>query len=244
MDTSSSSDAPAPQLIEVPRITATSAVRSGIDGAHVKVLAETLERCPPIVVSADGILVDGVHRLAAARRRGWKMIAAIVMPAASEADHLLAAARHNAAHGLPLSKGERRAAVRQLLALDATRSDRVLAEACGVSRNLVATLRRELNQRSGGASGHLNERERVGRDGRRYPSERKDVGPLAKAIVRLDPQVSVRALAGRLGVSSGTAHRHRADALARLRRERWWTRAIRRALARWRLWHHGRTTNS
>ncbi len=219
-------------------------MRSGIDGAHVKLLGETLERCPPIVVSVDGILVDGAHRLAAARRRGWKAIPAIVMPATSKADLLLAAARHNAAHGLPRSREERPAAVRQLLALDATLSDRMLAEACGVSRDLVATLRRKQDSRSGGASGHLNARERVGRDGRRYPAARRDIGRLAEAIVRMEPQVSVRALAGQLGVSSGTAHRHRADALARLRRERWWTRATRRALARWRLRRHGRTTNS
>lgn len=227
-----------PRLVAVDLVDATSVVRDTIDKRHVARLAEVLERCPPIAVAADGALVDGAHRLEAARRRGWETIPAVVLATSSRVELVLAAARANCRHGLPLTRAERQAIVAELLVLQDDLSDRAIAEACGVARSAVAAVRAKVQACSGGRSGHLNSR--VGVDGKHYPIGPRDIGPLAAAIVRLDPTITVRTLASRLGVSTGTAHRHRAEALAHIDRERWLARAIRRMLARWFLWRRRR----
>lgn len=230
-----------PEKIALDHVVATSTVRARVDDGHVARLAEVLERCPPILLAADGTLIDGAHRLEAARLRGWTTIPAIRIAASARADVLLAAARANAEHGLPLGRDERRSAVRELLALDPALSDRTLAGACGVARSTVARLREEHIRCSGGAERHL----RQGQDSRCYPATpHQSIAALADAIVRLDREITVRALAAKLGVSVGTAHHHRAEVLSRLHRERRWIRAIRRAIARWRLWRHSKTARA
>lgn len=126
------------QRIAIELVDATSAVLATVDERHVARLAEMLERCPPITVGADGVLVDGAHRLEAARLRGWETIAAIVVPQSSRAEVLLAAVRANSRHGLPLTRAERWAVVAELLLLEKELSDRAIAEACGVARSVAA----------------------------------------------------------------------------------------------------------
>lgn len=233
-----------PTRVAIELVAAKSAVRSSIDHEHAARLAEVLDRCPPIVVAENGtVLIDGLHRLEAARLRGWDTIPVVFVPVASPADLLLAAASANRAHGLPLTREQRRDAVEALLRLGTTLSDRALASACGVARTTVAALRAEGRPRSGGVntcSAGEPDRPRLGQDNKHYPGASRHLGRAAESIVRLEPAITVRALAQRLGASVDSAHRYRADTLARLRDERPWVRFLRRLMARLWLWRRRR----
>ena len=207
-------------------------VRSALSEAHIERLAEILEDCPPIVVTPSGVLVDGAHRVAAARRRQWTTIPAEVCDAASEVELLSEAARANSVHGLPLTRVDRRAAAVRLLELTDL-SDRAIAATCGVGRGTVSMLRSELQACSGGPEGQVDAARRTGADGKRYRPADRTMGRVAEALVRLDPALSVRGLAERLDVSVGTAHRLQLAARARMEQERLWARWWHRMLARW-----------
>lgn len=208
-------------------------VRTRINRAHVALLAEVLDDCPPIVVTADRTVVDGAHRFEAALSLGRTFIPARTIDLPSREDVLLEAVRANTAHGLPLTRQERQNAVELLLHIRPELSDRTLAEVCGVSRALVGALRKRQTQSSGGPDGHLNKR--VGADGKQYPATHEANRSLAAALVRTNPDLSVRALAERLGVSVGTAQRYRQETLQKLGSEHWLLRIFRRLLAWWRL---------
>src|SRR5271166_425596 len=87
-------------------------------------------------------LVDGWHRVEAARRLGYTALQARVRPG-GWAEAVEAAAASNARHGLKRTNGDKRRAVEMLLALpeweDA--SDREIAKHCKVSNHLVADVR-------------------------------------------------------------------------------------------------------
>lgn len=202
--------------VALEEIDATSAVRVALDPEHVERLAAVLRRCPPITLGAANVLIDGAHRVAAARLLGWGEIPALVLPVNTAAEVLFEAARANSRHGLPLTRAERRAAVAQLLATSSSLSDRALARACGVDRSVVARLRAERELCSGGGN---SQQTRAGSDAKSYPAARKGVERLTDVFVRSDPDITVRALAERLGVSIGTAHKHRARVLARMQGE-------------------------
>src|SRR5229473_5788131 len=92
-------------------------VRSGgLDEAHVALLMEADGQWPPIVIWGDDCRVlDGAHRVEAARRLGREWVSTIrfigtVDEAFVEAVHL------NIGHGLPLSLEDRRKAALQVLA--------------------------------------------------------------------------------------------------------------------------------
>lgn len=58
-------------LLALSSLEAVSVVRALTDDDHVARLMDVLEDCPPICVTSDGALVDGAHRVAAARKLGW-----------------------------------------------------------------------------------------------------------------------------------------------------------------------------
>lgn len=205
-------------------------IRERLDHAHVRRLAGILDRCPPIVVTPDGAIIDGEHRVEAARLRGRQSIPAIVVRLSSATAALIAAVEANALHGLPLTRDERRAALDALLAADPRVSDRRLAVACGVSRRVVEAARAEAC--SGGAESHLNSR--VGADGKQYPAARRRAWRQElEARLRLEPGRSVRDLAGQVGMSVGSVHPVHRAVRARIARERRFVRWIKRLRARW-----------
>lgn len=216
-----------------------SPVRSRLDEEHIVRLADVLPSCPPVIVTVDGLLIDGAHRLAATQLLGWQYILAEVVSVDSSADVLLAAAAANSRHGLPLTTSERRAAVERLVEYDPSLSDRVLAGACGVSRSVVEAARARRYERSGGRTGHVNRRK--GADGKCYPATPHPANAkVAEALVRLCPELTVRELAQQLVVSVGTAHRLRAAALEGISKEGLVRRVLNRVFARFRLWRFRR----
>jgi len=143
-------------------------LRDRLDPEAVERYADAWGRTPPVtVVEVQGryLLADGFHRHAAAIRLDKRVIAAEVRPG-TFADALDVASSANLIHGLPLTRPERRRAVEVQVRLHHERSDRRLAEAIGVGRDLVARVRRDLV-----AAGQVPAGEgRVGADGKVYPA--------------------------------------------------------------------------
>jgi ParB-like nuclease domain len=140
---------------------------SGIDRNHVRLLAQITTPLPPILVAAGTFeILDGSHRVSAAKERGETSIRARVI-SGNEWELYLAAVHANVAHGKPLTLSERKRAAGRLVTAQPELSDRFIAEACGLSHTTVGVVRRATGQ-----SGQLTVRR--GRDGRvrSIPSER------------------------------------------------------------------------
>ncbi len=174
-----------------------------VDEDHVTVLAEVIDRLPPIVVDEQTMrVIDGVHRLEAFRRAGRSEIKALLF-SGDETAALVMAIQSNVTHGKPLSRGERQAAAGTLLRRSPERSDRWVGEICGLSHSTVARLRR--------VSDVADRDIRTGRDGRRRPVDpRPGHAAVAKALTA-GPAMSIREAAGTAGVAPSTAHRVAAE---------------------------------
>jgi len=153
------------------------------DPAHVRRLVEQLDDSPPITVTPAGVVIDGMHRVAAAQRLGRPSLLAITLDL-SEADCWVTAARANTPSSRPWSARHRRAAVTALLELTPDRSNRSIAQAVGVSEKTVRRLRAcstaalpqsNASQAPGG---------RKGRDGRVRPARAGDAAAAVRAELR------------------------------------------------------------
>jgi ParB-like chromosome segregation protein Spo0J len=117
-------------------------------------------------------VVDGMHRVMAASLQGREAIDVIFLDG-SEADIFLRAVQENIAHGLPLSRADRRAAAERIIASHPHMSDRAIGHSVGLAAKIVADIRR---RRSSEDLSQLSAR--VGRDGRVRPVE----GPAASVL--------------------------------------------------------------
>ncbi|WET80947.1 helix-turn-helix domain-containing protein [Amycolatopsis sp. QT-25] len=193
--------------IELSRLsTACSPRTSGEDPDHVETLLSAEWELPPILVHRPTMrVVDGLHRLKAARVRGDTKIRARFVDGA-ESDAFVLAVEANIRHGLPLSLADRKRAAVQIIGTHPQWSDRRVASATGISAGTVADLRR----RGGEGGGET----RVGRDGRIRPVDGSERRKLAAELIRNDPGLSLRQVAKKVGISPETVR----DVRARLER--------------------------
>ena len=177
---------------------------AGIDALHVAALAEVAAHWPPIVVNrADLSVVDGHHRMAAARQLGLRELRVTWFDGSAE-DAYLEFVRCNVGHGLPLTLAERRQAARQMLRSHSERSDRAIASVCGVSPTTIARLRRELGPLEWAGGGNRDAKGRVGLDGRVRPLNGMALrGRIAQELA-IRPEASLRAIASTVGASPET----------------------------------------
>jgi ParB-like chromosome segregation protein Spo0J len=170
-----------------------------VDEDHVLALAEVFDRLPPVVVDQRTMkVIDGVHRVEASRRLGRTEIRALLF-SGSETEALVVAVQANVRHGKPLTRSERQASAGNLLRRCPDRSDRWVAEVCGLSHSTVARIRQ--------AAKALGPGVRTGRDGRRRPV---DSAAGRRAIVKAlaeGPGSSLRQVAEAVGVAPSTVHR-------------------------------------
>jgi hypothetical protein len=121
----------------------------GVDADHVRALEETPEGWPPLKVvrqDAGYSLVDGFHRVEAARNLGLELIRVEVIDAPADGDlHALAFAL-NVEHGRPLSLTDRRAFADRLLRAQPYLADREIARRCGLAANTVGAIRERLEE--------------------------------------------------------------------------------------------------
>jgi ParB/Sulfiredoxin domain len=173
-----------------------------VDTSHVAVLMEVLDLLPPVIIDQRTMtVIDGVHRLEAFRQAGRTHIEA-VMFTGQRPEAMVLAIKANVKHGKPLSRGERREAARSLLHAFPERSDRWVAEVCGLSHTTVALVRRSASL--------PNEKVRTGRDGRRRPVDRLAGQMAAARLIADHPATPVRQVAEAVGVAPSTVHRARA----------------------------------
>lgn len=165
---------------------------------HVRALADSPTGWPPIMVQRRTLhVIDGVHRVHAARRRGDTTIA-VTFYEGDDRDAFVEAVRANAQHGLALSLAERAAAAARILESHADWSNARVAAVTGVSATTVRTIRACSTTHAAGSNA------RVGRDGRTRPLDTTAARVLTAQLVRDDPTASVReiARATRLSVST------------------------------------------
>ncbi|MFJ9566416.1 ParB N-terminal domain-containing protein [Streptomyces fuscichromogenes] len=168
----------------------------GESGEHIRVLAESQADLPPIVVQrGSNRVVDGVHRVRAARLRGEEAIRARWFDG-DDASAFVLAVRLNVRHGLPLSLTDRKAAGTRILCEQEDWSNRAIASAVGLSPKTIAALREAVGRPGGQA--------RIGRDGRVRPVSIAAGRERAKEMLLREPASSLRAVSAAAGVSTGT----------------------------------------
>ncbi len=170
----------------------------GEDVAHTRLLAQTDTTLPPILVHRDSMrVIDGVHRVCAARLRGCDAIEVQFFDG-TEADAFVLAVKENVTHGLPLSRADREAAARRIIGSHPQWSDRAIAVATGLSGATVAGIRR--------TCGHNGQPDaRIGRDGRVRPLNAAAGRRLASQVIADQPGSSLRQIARAAGISVATA---------------------------------------
>ncbi|MGH3115545.1 MAG: hypothetical protein ACRDQ2_00215 [Gaiellales bacterium] len=168
------------------------------DVHHARMLAENYERLPPILVHRESMaIIDGVHRLIAGKLLHRDHVPVQFFDG-SEFEAFVEAVQANSTHGKPLTTAERTRAVHRILALRPEWSDRKVAEVCGLSARTVGTIR----SRVAGACVQLSAR--VGRDGRRRPTNPGIVRLQVADLLRHNPGASARAIAAQLSTSQAT----------------------------------------
>jgi ParB-like chromosome segregation protein Spo0J len=181
---------------------------SGENQEHVQLLAETGANLPPIIVHRPTMrVIDGIHRLRAARLRGDEQIAVRFFSGAED-DAFVVAVKSNIAHGLPLSFADREAAAVRIIASHPHWSDRMIASVTGLAPKTVVETRKRH------ATGSEEVVARIGRDGRVRPVDYVAGRLLAAELIAEDPNLSLRQIAHAAGISPETAR----DVRNRMRR--------------------------
>jgi len=180
-------------------------IRSGgLDERHVELLMECVDAWPPIVVWGENlVVVDGCHRVEAARRLGrLSVVGHRFLGSAEEA--FIEAIRRNVSHGLPLCVADRRRAARRVLLRNPDWSDRRIASLCGLSDKTVGRIR------SVESLGIVAVDRRVGRDGKVRPVQPGEVRDRVRKALEENPTGSLRAIAAVAGASPETVRSVRA----------------------------------
>jgi hypothetical protein len=164
-----------------PEMRPASLVRDRIDPDVVTEYALAFDDLPPIrLARVDGALlvIDGLHRIAAARQCGRETILATVEPMTYE-QAFAAACRANETHGLRRSNADKRKSVVEALKLSGVKkwSNVRIAELCGISDEFVRQLRRTQPPTVGSSGPPASDQlptVRIGKDGkaRRLPPKR------------------------------------------------------------------------
>ncbi|MBF6052924.1 hypothetical protein GO002_13655 [Streptomyces eurocidicus] len=182
----------------------------GVVEGHVRKLAGLETPLPPIVVQRHTMrVIDGMHRLLAAKRRGAERLPVQFFDGSDEEAFLLAV-RLNAQHGLPLSRADRRAAASRFIASHPEWSDRRVAATTGLSAATVGSIRK----RSTDETAQLTAR--TGRDGKARPLRPAEGRLRAAELIKERPESSLRQIAAAAGVAPATVR----DVRERLRQGR------------------------
>ncbi|HXT93996.1 MAG TPA: ParB N-terminal domain-containing protein [Trebonia sp.] len=169
----------------------------GENAEHVEALSETHEPLPPILVHRSTMrVIDGLHRVLAARRCGEEKISAVFFDG-SEADAFVLAVRANVTHGLPLTRSDRKRAARRIVGSHPHWSDRMIAAAVGVAPATVAEVRRR-------APAGLDDEPRLGSDGKLRRLDPDEGRRVAGEVIRKNPGMSLRQIARLAGISPET----------------------------------------
>ncbi|WP_280369156.1 ParB/RepB/Spo0J family partition protein [Nocardia wallacei] len=173
---------------------------NGEDRQHIARLAESESPLPPILVHRSTMrVIDGMHRLHAARAQGREWIEVVFFDG-STAEAFRRGVELNTAHGLPLTLSDRNAAAERLIETMPDLSDRAIAHTTGLAAKTVASIR----HRSTAELPQSNTR--VGADGRRRPLDSAQRRQRVADLLADSPDMPLRSLAAAAEVSISTAH--------------------------------------
>jgi ParB-like nuclease domain len=173
---------------------------------HVDLLAASAMKLPPIVVHRETMrVIDGMHRLRAAQKRGDQCIEARFFEG-TEAEAFIGAVRANIDHGLPLTLADREAAATRIIVSHSHCSDRWIATVTGLAAGTVGAIRRQCG------GGEVSAR--IGRDGRVRPVNGDAGRRIACDAIKRNPDASLREIARLAGISPATVR----DVRDRMRR--------------------------
>ena len=171
---------------------------AGENPEHVHALAEADAELPPILVHRPTMrVIDGVHRLRAAKLRGDQYISARFF-SGDEKDSFVLAVQSNITHGLPLSLADRKAAAERIIQSHPQWSDRMIATVVGLAARTVGTIRKQC------ADNTVQMPARIGQDGRVRPINGTDGRILASELIAGNPGLSLRQIARVAGISPET----------------------------------------
>jgi ParB-like chromosome segregation protein Spo0J len=190
-----------PEWLPVASLHAADSPRqAGEEIAHVQMLARLDVRLPPILVHRQSRrVIDGMHRLLAARLRGDELIEAIWFDG-SDQEAFVLAVKANTTHGLPLSLADRSQAAERIITAHPAWSDRSIASAVGLGARTVGNIRRRMQ----GEDEVEVVSARTGRDGRVRPLDNATGRLRASDVIRARPDASLREIAREAGVSPST----------------------------------------
>ena len=179
---------------------------NGQDTEHARLLAEMDATLPPILIQRHTMrVIDGAHRVLAARLNGNEAIAAQFYDGDDD-DAFVVSVERNVAHGMPLTRADRQAAAARIVKSHPHWSDRSIASRIGLSDRTVRAIR--------STAGVPRSNHRLGRDGRVRPLSAADGRRRASQILSEQPGTPLRKVADAAGVSLATAH----DVRQRMRR--------------------------
>jgi ParB-like chromosome segregation protein Spo0J len=144
-------------------------------------------------------IIDGMHRLRVAQLRGDVEIQVEYFDG-TELEAFIRAVQLNVTHGLPLALADREAAAARIIEWSDNFSDRAIAEMTGLSAPTVARIRAHSPEDRPPAS-----QVRLGRDGRVRPLSTVAGRQRASELIGTEPNLSLREVARRAGISVGTA---------------------------------------
>jgi hypothetical protein len=176
--------------------------QAGADIAHVRILADAaaFNDLPPILVQKRTLqIIDGMHRFEVAKLEGRTHITARIIDCTDD-DAFILAMRSNILHGLPLTRADRIAGAKHILASHPDWSDRVVASTSGLGAKAIAAIRCE------SAENIQQFEKRIGRDGKRRPIRGVDGRKRAAEYFAARPDASLREAARETDVSLGTVH--------------------------------------
>lgn len=137
---------------------------------YEEMMAEAVE-FPPVVIWHNenaNILVDGYHRVEAAKRAGFVDITYREANALTFAQALFESATYNTSHGLRFNQADKRSAISKLIRASPDSSNTTIAAAMSVSPHTVCSVRE---------SEGLETTRVKGKDGKSYPSKKMKKEP-------------------------------------------------------------------
>lgn len=180
----------------------------GEDPKRVELLAGGGAELLPILMHQSTVrMIDGTHRILAARLRGDSEISVRYFDG-TPVEAFVQSVRANVRHGLPFTRADREAAVLQIRGSQPEWSDRAIAKVTGLNAPTVGEIRR----RATGNFCHLQAR--IGRYGWVRPMTTAEGRRIAAEIIAERPDTPLCEIASRAGISVGTAR----DVRGRLQR--------------------------
>ena len=191
--------------LPVARLVVQSSIREGgVNQEHVRRLMRLGGRWSPILVhEATGVVIDGLHRVAAARLLGLVRIDATLFSGGPD-EALIEFVRRNVHHGLPLTLRERKWACGHVLDVHPHWSDRRIAGICALSPKTVGRLRAVPDDCPSEELPQLDTTRRMGRDNRLRPVNNVSLRERVAEAIRTQPGASLRSVASSVGVSPET----------------------------------------